>query len=48
MRWLRKQLMRILTLICLLPGQGVYYGIANECMNKMKEMGIVNLRHIIV
>ncbi len=23
-------------------GQGVYYGIANECMNKMKEMGIVN------
>ncbi len=23
-------------------GQGVYYGIANECMNKMKEMGIAN------
>lgn len=23
-------------------GQGVYYGIANECMNKMKEMGISN------
>lgn len=23
-------------------GQGVYYGIANECMNKVKEMGISN------
>ncbi len=23
-------------------GQGVFYGVANECMNKMKEMGIVN------
>lgn len=23
-------------------GQGVYYGVANECMNKMKEMGISN------
>ncbi|ROR25293.1 glucosamine--fructose-6-phosphate aminotransferase (isomerizing) [Mobilisporobacter senegalensis] len=23
-------------------GQGVYYGIANECMNKMKEMGLTN------
>ena len=23
-------------------GQGVYYGVANECMNKMKEMGIAN------
>ena len=23
-------------------GQGVNYGVANECMNKMKEMGIVN------
>lgn len=23
-------------------GQGVYYGIANECMNKMKEMGLSN------
>lgn len=23
-------------------GQGVYYGVANECMNKMKEMGITN------
>lgn len=23
-------------------GQGVYYGIANECMNKIKEMGIAN------
>lgn len=23
-------------------GQGIYYGVANECMNKMKEMGIVN------
>lgn len=23
-------------------GQGIYYGIANECMNKMKEMGIAN------
>lgn len=23
-------------------GQGVYYGIANECMNKVKEMGIAN------
>jgi glucosamine--fructose-6-phosphate aminotransferase (isomerizing) len=23
-------------------GQGVYYGIANECMNKMKEMGLAN------
>lgn len=23
-------------------GQGVYYGVANECMNKIKEMGISN------
>lgn len=23
-------------------GQGIYYGVANECMNKMKEMGIAN------
>ena len=23
-------------------GQGAYYGIGNECMNKMKEMGIAN------
>ena len=23
-------------------GQGGYYGVVNECMNKMKEMGIVN------
>lgn len=23
-------------------GQGVYYGIANECMNKIKEMGLAN------
>lgn len=23
-------------------GQGVYYGVANECMNKMKEMGLTN------
>ncbi|MGI5892524.1 MAG: SIS domain-containing protein [Bacillota bacterium] len=23
-------------------GQGVYYGVANECMNKIKEMGIAN------
>ena len=23
-------------------GQGEYYGVANECMNKMKEMGIAN------
>ena len=23
-------------------GQGAYYGISNECMNKMKEMGISN------
>lgn len=23
-------------------GQGIYYGVANECMNKMKEMGISN------
>lgn len=23
-------------------GQGIYYGIANECMNKMKEMGLTN------
>ncbi len=23
-------------------GQGIYYGIANECMNKMKEMGLSN------
>ncbi|MCC8027793.1 MAG: SIS domain-containing protein [Clostridium sp.] len=23
-------------------GQGVYYGVANECMNKMKEMGLAN------
>ncbi len=23
-------------------GQGVYYGVANECMNKMKEMGLSN------
>lgn len=23
-------------------GQGIYYGVANECMNKMKEMGITN------
>lgn len=23
-------------------GQGAYYGVANECMNKMKEMGLVN------
>lgn len=23
-------------------GQGAYYGISNECMNKMKEMGIAN------
>ncbi|MHB8128054.1 MAG: SIS domain-containing protein [Mobilitalea sp.] len=23
-------------------GQGVYYGIANECMNKTKEMGLTN------
>lgn len=23
-------------------GQGIYYGIANECMNKMKEMGLAN------
>ena len=23
-------------------GQGLYYGVANECMNKMKEMGIAN------
>lgn len=23
-------------------GQGAYYGIANECMNKMKEMGLTN------
>lgn len=23
-------------------GQGIYYGVANECMNKMKEMGLVN------
>ena len=21
-------------------GQGIYYGVANECMNKMKEMGL--------
>jgi len=23
-------------------GQGMYYGIANECMNKLKEMGLTN------
>ena len=23
-------------------GQGIYYGVANECMNKMKEMGLSN------
>lgn len=23
-------------------GQGIYYGVANECMNKMKEMGLAN------
>ena len=23
-------------------GQGIYYGIANECMNKMKEMSLSN------
>ncbi|MBE7719763.1 MAG: SIS domain-containing protein [Lacrimispora celerecrescens] len=23
-------------------GQGIYYGVANECMNKIKEMGISN------
>lgn len=23
-------------------GQGINYGIANECMNKMKEMGLTN------
>lgn len=23
-------------------GQGVFYGVANECMNKMKEMGLTN------
>lgn len=23
-------------------GQGIYYGVANECMNKVKEMGIAN------
>jgi len=23
-------------------GQGAYYGVSNECMNKMKEMGITN------
>ena len=23
-------------------GQGAYYGVGNECMNKMKEMGIAN------
>ena len=23
-------------------GQGIYYGVANECMNKMKEMGLTN------
>ena len=29
-------------------GQGIYYGVANECMNKMKEMGLVDENTLIV
>ena len=29
-------------------GQGIYYGVANECMNKMKEMGLSNSRDTMI